>query len=313
MTQPHPIVLAHAFGERYELPLPLYLFVVGGALVVVLSFLLVLQRSPRAVDAPRVADVVPPTRLHPVAGGLALLVTALVALVGLTGNQETSENIAPTFFWVLLWIGVPLSCGLVGDWTRPVNPFATAARIGDGPRLRKALLARTEPLAWPARVGWWPAVALFALLVLGELVFNLHTTRPAFVGGVLLGYGVASFFLGLLFGRGWLERGEVFSGLFDAWGRLGWWRHGAPGRTGFAGGLDVPFEASAGRVVFVLLLLVSINFDGLLATPQWASYERRTLGTDTTGIDALRTGSLVGLVVVVLAVFAAFAWGSARA
>jgi uncharacterized membrane protein YwzB len=74
----------------------------------------------------------------------------------------------------------------------------------------------------------------------------------------------------------------------------------------------VPFDASASRVVFVLLLLVSINFDGLLATPQWASYERRSLGIDTQGIDLLRTSSLVVLVLVVLAVFMAFAVGSAR-
>jgi hypothetical protein len=58
---------------------------------------------------------------------------------------------------------------------------------------------------------------------------------------------------------------------------------------------------------------VSINFDGLLATPQWASYERRTLGTDPGGVDALRTGSLVVLVLVVLAVFLSFAYGTARA
>jgi hypothetical protein len=130
---------------------------------------------------------------------------------------------------------------------------------------------------------------------------------------MLVGYALACLFLGLLFGEGFLQRGEVFSGLYDAWGRLGFFRHGAPGRRGFAGGLDVPFEASLGRVVFVLLLLVSINFDGLLSTPQWASYERRTLGTDQSGIEALRSTSLVVLVLVVLAVFAAFAFGSARA
>jgi hypothetical protein len=314
MTRTGPIVLAHAFGERYELPLPLYLFVIGGALVVVLSFLLVLHRSPDEQAGPAaVADVVPAAPFRRLSGTLSILVTVLVAVVGLTGSQETAESIAPTFFWVLVWIGVPLSCGILGDWTRPVNPFANLARLGDDARVRKLVLARSKPLDWSVRLGWWPAVGLFVLLVLGELVFNLDTTKPAFVGGILLVYGVLSFFLGLLFGPAWPARGEVFSGLFDAWGRLGYWRHGAPGRQGFAGGLDVPFEASASRVVFVLLLLVSINFDGLLATPQWASYERRTLGTDPGGVDALRTGSLVVLVLVVLAVFLSFAYGTARA
>ena len=305
------MVLAHAFGARYELPIPLYLFVVGGALVVVLSFLLVLRTPGGSAPEVLADDAVPLRSFGPISGPVSILLTLLVAIVGLTGSQEIPENIAPEVFWVLVWIGVPLSCGLLGDWTRPFNAFANLGRLGDSARLRKVVLARNDALPW--RVGWWPAVVLFIFLVLGELVFNLHTTVPAFVGGALLAYGGLSFFLGLLFGPGWLARGEVFSGLFNAWGRLGLFRFGAPGRRRFAGGLDVPFEPSASRVVFVLLLLVSINFDGLLATPQWASYERRTLGINTSGIDILRTASLVVLVTAVLAVFAAFAVASARA
>ena len=305
------IPFAHAFGERYELPLPLWLFVVGGAAVVLLSFLLVLRRTTAPLPSEAPADVVPTGRAHPVAGALAVLVTLAVAVTGITGSQETSENIAPLFFWLGLWIVVPLTVGLLGDWSRPVNPFAAAARLGASPRLRTALLNRTEPLPW--RLAWWPAVALFVLLVLGELVFNVRSTQPSFVGGMLLGYLVACLFLGLLFGEGFLQKGEVLSGLYDAWGRLGFFRFGAPGRRGFAGGLDVPFEASPSRIVFVLLLLVSINFDGLLSTPQWSSYERRTLGTDTSGLELLRTASLAGLVLAVLALFAAFAFASARA
>ena len=303
---------AHTYGARADLPIPLYLFVVGGALVVVLSFLLVLRRGAAPdplLDAP---DTVPTRPFGLISGTLSILLTVGVALVGLAGTQEVAENVAPLFFWVFVWIVVPISCGLLGDWTQPVNPFANAARLGDSTGLRKLVLARTEPLEWSARLAWWPAVALFVLLVLGELVFNLHTTQPAFIGGVLLVYGVLSFFLGLLFGASWMERGEVYSGLFNAWGRLGFFRFRAPGRRGFAGGLDVPFEASASRIVFVLLLLVSINFDGLLATPQWAKYERQTYGTDTHAVELLRTLSLAVLVVVVLAVFLAFARQSAK-
>jgi hypothetical protein len=316
------IPLQHAFGERYELPLPLWLFVVGGAAVVLVSFLLVLRRTTKPLPTEPAPDLVPPARLHPVAGTLSVLVTLLVGWTGVTGMQETSENIAPLFFWVGLWIVVPLTAGLVGDWTRPVNPFATLARLGSSPQARRRVLNRSEPMPW--RAGWWPAVALFVALVLGELVFNAHTTTPAFVGWTILLYALACLFLGLLFGEGFLQRGEVLSGLWDAWGRLGYWRHGAPGRRGFAGGLDTPFDASPSRVVFVLLMLISINFDGLLSTPKWASYEDRVLSAGSVsrdasrecldgGCNALRVGSLVVLVLVVLAVFAAFAFASARA
>lgn len=307
------IVLAHTFGERYELPIPLYLFVVAGVAVVVASFLLVLRRPGAVTPAVQAADTVPRTDLNPVAALVSVAVLVGIAVVGLTGTQEVSDNLTPNVFWILLWIAVPLSCAVLGDWTRPVNPFAVLGRLGDSAGLRKAVLARRTPLAWPRWLGWWPALVLFVLLVLGELVFNDETVRPAFIGVGILVYGGLSWFLGLLLGPAWLERGEVFSALWNAWGRLGWFRFGAPGRRGFAGGLDVPFERTPSRVVFVLLLLVSINFDGLLATPQWGDYERRTYGGNTDAIDLLRTLSLVGLVVVVLSVFLGFALASARA
>jgi hypothetical protein len=314
MTRTGDIVLAHAFGERYELPVPLVLYLVGGAAVVVLSFVLLLRRTtpaPAVLAVPEAPDTVPPQPLRPLPALLSLAVTLFVVVVGLTGTQDPTYNLAAVGFWLVVWIGGPLSCGLLGDWTRPVNPFAVIARVGDDASLRKAVLARREPLEWPPGLGWWPAVVLFVLLVLGELVFQLDATKPAFVGSMLVLYLLASFFLGLLFGPGWLARGEVFSALFNAWGRLGYFRFGAPGRRGFAGGLDVPFEASPSRVVFVLLMLVSINFDGLIATPQYLDWERTTLGVASTDAKLLLTVSLVALVLVVLAVFGAFATLSA--
>ncbi len=303
-------VLAHTFGERYELPIPLYLFVLSGVAVVVLSFVLVLRRG-TAVPAETVApDVVPRGALSPVPALVSVAVTLLVAVVGLTGTQEKSANLAPTFFWILLWIAVPLTCGVLGDWTRSVNPFANLARLGDDAGLRKTVLARKKPLEWT--VGSWPAFGLFVLLVLGELVYNNDAVQPAFVGAVLIGYGIASLFLGLLFGPSWLERGEVFSALYNVWGRLGWWRFGAPGRQGFGGGLDVPAEATPSRVLFLLLLLISINFDGLLATPKWQDYERRTYGASAERLDVFRTLSLAAVVLITLLVFGAFAVASAR-
>jgi hypothetical protein len=113
-------------------------------------------------------------------------------------------------------------------------------------------------------------VLLYFLFASGELIFNGVTTTPAGTAQVILAYAILNVIMAWLFGpETWLRRGEVFSVLFATWGRLGFFRFGAPGRPGFLGGLTRPFEALVSRLTFVLLLLVSVSFDGLLATPLW--------------------------------------------
>jgi hypothetical protein len=308
------MVLAHAFGERYELPIPLLLFLGGGAAIVVVSFLLITPRKVAPGGGETSRDVAPVGPPHPVLGPLSVLVLAAPIACGLGGSQTIAENILPTLFWLITWIAVPLSCGLLGDWTRPVNPFAFLARLADRPGLRNTLLGSSDPVSW--RFGWWPAVVLFFLTASAELVFNLWATVPAHIALALLVYAVVSAACGLLFGEAWLERGEVFSVLFSTWGRLGYLRFGAPGRGGFGGGLDVPFEASTSRISFVLLLLVSVNFDGLLATPSWSRLEKRFpggLSTHATRLEGFRTLTFLLLAAAIAVLFGAFAVAASRA
>lgn len=308
------LLLAHAFGARYDLPIPLLLFVLGGALVVVVSFLLVFNRPVDAqASTAEPLDAPPSTQPSPLAGGLAVVLTAALAWIGLVGSQQVPENILPTVFWLLIWIAVPLSCGLVGDWTRPVNPFAALARLGATTPARKLILARVQPLPWPPAVGWWPAVTLFFLLACGELIFNLTATVPHVIALGLIVYGLVNILAGLLFGPAWLARGEVFTVLFATWGRLGFFRFGATGRRGFGGGLDAGFSSTPSRIGFVLLLLISVNFDGLLATPRWTRLERTTLGPSLTGLDGFRIATFLALTVAVTVLFGGFAYAAARA
>jgi hypothetical protein len=305
------MILAHAFGQRYDLPIPLVLFVVGGALVVVVSFLLVFRRAVPAPEDPDEYDGASTVTTGTGWGAAALVVLVLLVYCGFAGTQTVSDNILPTVFWLLVWIGVPLSCGLVGDWTRPVNPFGRLTRITDNRRLRRLVVARDEPLAWPRGLGWWPAATLFFLLASAELVFNLTATLPRVIATGLLVYAVVCAVAGLLFGTAWTERGEVFSVLFATWGRLGWFRFGAPGRRGFTGGLAAAFAPSASRIAFVLLLLISVNFDGLLATPRWDTFEKEHVRAGD--LDLFRIGAFVTLALVIAVVFGAFAQASARA
>ena len=267
-------VVAHAFGTRYDLPVPLWLFVLGGAAVVFVSFLVVLPTAvrPPTATGPPLRDRVTLRPAAPVRGVIAWLLIVALAVVGWIGSQAVAENILPTAFWLLVWIAVPVSCGLIGDWTRAVNPFAAVARAADRDSVRKLLLGTTRTLSWPDRLGYWPAVALFFGIACGELVYNGTATVPSFTATAIVVYLALSALMGLLTGRdAWIGRGEVFSVLWATWGRLGRWRFGAPGRRGFLGGLEAPFEPTVSRLTFVLLLLVSVSFDGLLSTPAWKS------------------------------------------
>lgn len=144
--------LAHAFGLRYELPLPLSLFILSGGAVVLLSFFWLSRRAPEL--PPAVADTPAETARNFWWGLLSLIALIGLIIIGMQGSQEVAENILPTAFWLLAWVVVPLSCGLIGNWTRPVNPFAFVASTAD--RLRGG-----ASRAWPASLGWWPAVILY--------------------------------------------------------------------------------------------------------------------------------------------------------
>jgi hypothetical protein len=310
------VVLAHAFGQRYELPIPLLLFVLGGAVVVIASFLLVFRQRVERHARPSLPDETHLQPLLPVWAAGSLLLLAALIVAGVVGSQEVPENVLPTTIWVLVWVAVPLSCGLLGDWTQAVNPFANLAKLTDSPRLRHVLLGGADPVGWPPRLGWWPAVALFFLGGLGELVFNLTLTVPRTIALTLLCYAVLCAFAGLVFGTPFVQRGEAFSAAFATWGRLGYYRFGAPGRRGFAGGLEVPFEPSVSRVTFVLLLLVSVSFDGLLSTPRWNQFERQvqdSIGAAPDRLEAFRTLTFAVMIVLIMAIFGAFAVAAARA
>lgn len=306
-------MLAHAFGKRYDLPVPLWLFVVGGALVVFVSFLLVLPTAVRPLTAtgPQLGDGIRPRLRAPVRSVIAWLVVAGVAVIGWSGSQVIAENILPTVFWLLIWIAVPVSCGLIGDWTRPVNAFAAVARLADRNSLRATLLGTTRRFEWPERLGFWPAAFLFFAVACGELVYNATATLPSVTATALAVYFVLNFIAGLLFGaEAWTTKGELFSVLWATWGRLGWWRFGAGGRRGFLGGLDAGFEPTPSRITFLFLLLTSVSFDGLLSTPAWKTFVVKLpsgLAPGTTPFLVFETAVFAALVGLAWLLFGAFA------
>jgi hypothetical protein len=297
---PVRLVPLHAFGARYDLPAPLYLFLLGAGAVVFVSFLLVL-RQPVTRQLPTGDDVPPVPKVPSWPGWLLVAVAVAMILGGLFGTQSTPDNIVVTAFWLVFWIAVPVSVAVVGNYWPYISPLNVVAR----------LVGTQGRLPWPKWLGYWPATIMFFLFACGELVFNGVTTTPAGTAQVMLAYGILNAIMAYLFGaETWLRRGEVFSVLFATWGRLGYFRFGAPGRRGFFGGLTRPFEPSISRLTFVLMLLVSVSFDGLLATPAWknlVSALPEASRPGSSGYTVLLVLVFAAMVVLIWVIFATFA------
>src|SRR5436305_12417978 len=135
----------HAFGARYDLRAPLYLFLIGAGAVVFVSFLLVLRRPVTRKEP--AGDDIPSVPQAASWRGWLMVVAAVVRIVGgLVGTQSTPDNIVVTAFWLVFWIAVPISIAVVGNYWPYISPLNVVAR----------LVGTRERREWPASWGYWP-------------------------------------------------------------------------------------------------------------------------------------------------------------
>ena len=260
---------AHAFAERYDLPLPLGFYLAGAGLAVALSFLgSFLLMRPGWQPALHVDIPVLPA-LARLASGLiravALGLLAVVIGIGAFGPISPTQNFATVFIWVIWWVGLALFTALVVDLWSTGNPFRTVI----GGILRVAGMGRRErPL--PAATGWLAVAGLLSIAWL-ELVSDWSEEPRTMVVLVTI-YAAALLAGAVLAGpRSWFEAADPLSRLF---GLLG---HAAP-IAARPGGIRLRLPASglAGMpvspagAVFIIFLIAIVLFDGLSETPFWA-------------------------------------------
>jgi hypothetical protein len=282
---------AHGFGQRYDLPLPLTLYLYGTAAVVAVSFVIVglFVRHPapgrgyprwNLLAHPFGRWIANPSLIQALRlVSLALFVVTVTA--GFLGDQNPYRNIAPTMVWIVAWVGLAYVSAFVGDVWVLINPWRTtfewAERLFGWIAGGRGLSVR---LPYPEALGVWPAVVLLLAFAWFELVYP-SASVPAQIAFAASVYSILTWAGMVAFGREtWLRHGEVFSVVFGTYARF------APteARSGpsgpelnlrpFGAGLLDPRMASPSMTAFVLLLLATVLFDGLLSTPEWASLER---------------------------------------
>jgi hypothetical protein len=296
-----PRILAHGIGGVQDLPVPRWLFFWGGAFVLVVSFVLlgVLWKTPQLTQRMRgrkVGDglsrfVLGPLRIVLQVLSVILFVEVLVA--ALFGTNDAFENFAPTWIYVVFWLGVPALSVVFGNVWRALSPWRAMADGFVWAWERSGREAR--PLAvYPERYGRYPAaVALFAFATLELAYWDPSSPRALALATALYSY-VALFGM-LAFGRDtWMYRGEGFAVLFAYLARMAPF-HSEEGRirfrwplAGLAGAERVP-----GSVLFVAVALGSVGFDGFSRTTPWQNLLARVETPYV--LDRPGTADLIGM------------------
>src|SRR6266851_640699 len=190
-----PQAQAHGFGARYDLPIPLSLYLTGAGLTVALSFamLALFMRSAPASDAYWRFNLTHTTCARLLGApvvllacrALAVALFLLVVAAGFFGIQSPLKNIAPAMVWAIWWVGMAYISALLGNLWALVNPLDTLfvsaealwARIRPGRKLSLAL-------RYPDTLGAWPAVVLFLVFIWMELVWE-HSDSPRYLASAM--------------------------------------------------------------------------------------------------------------------------------
>jgi hypothetical protein len=314
--------LAHGIGVVRDLPIPAAYFFVGAVVVLAASFVLLLylwrrpllERHAVGRTLPSgLAAVVLSRAVRAALGAVSVGLLALTLATALFGTTVELLNFAPTFVYVIFWLGVPLLSILFGNVWSVLSPWRAIADFTVWALELGGREARPV-LEWSGRLGRYPAaVALFSFVAL-----ELAHPQPAYPR--TLGIAVALYTYWALAGMAvygrdaWTRFGEGFAVAFALLARMAPFaaRDGSivvrwP-FTGLAGSDRIP-----GTLIFVAVLLGSTSFDGFSRSSTWvdlvadlrvelAGSSQRTVDLATT---FLNIGGLAFFVMAVLATYLA--------
>jgi hypothetical protein len=323
--------LAHGIGGVRDPVLPDWLMYYAGSLVLILSFVAlgVLWRRPllegRAEGRPlgeRWQRLILWPGWRIILGALSAGLLLVVWLAAFVGKPDAGDNLAPTFIWVIFWLGLVPLVVVFGNLWSVLSPWKA---VGDTVAWAWSKSGRSwEPAAvYPERLGRWPAAALLLAFATRELAYP-RAAEPRTLALAIVVYSWITWAGMLVYGRRtWVENGEAFHVYFGLFALIA--PFAVQERDGKRvvivrpplAGLTLP-QTQPGTVAFVLVMLGSVAFDGL-SRQQWWQDRLYNLESDYI-VDSPRTADLVatgfnflGLVAAVVAVGIVFliaVWGA---
>jgi hypothetical protein len=315
---------AHGIGGVRDLPVPLWLFYYGGAIVLIVSFIAlgILWRRPlleahaggRPLPAVLQRVILSPA-LRFVLGALGFFLLVIVAAAALFGTSVVDRNLAPAFVYVIFWLGLVPVVVLFGNVWSAVNPWRATADAYVW--LANRLGLRSAPFAdYPPIWGRWPATVLLFLWAALELAY-FEPANPRALAIAILFYSFYTWYGMAVFGRkAWLEGGEAFNVYFGLLARM------APFALRDNGSkreivIRPPLaelslrDSVPGTLAFVAVMLGSVTFDGFSRTSFWQDLRSDLVGPYVVSSPTLANTvstivNVAGLIVIVALVALAY-------
>ena len=267
---------AHAFGERYDLPAPLGYFVAGAAAAVALSFVVAavfMRRVPREPPGAGIVVALPPLipALRAACQLLSVVLLVMVVVAGLYGTRNPEMNLAPVLVWIVWWVGMSYVVACLGNVWAALDPWRALFEAVDALSRRLGFtrgISLDRP--YPQALGRWPAVVFLLLFVWIEVVYP-QAAVPSHVAWMALGWSAITLTGMVWFGpAAWRGNADVFAVYFGTLARFAPIDLAPDGRSILlrppGRGLIAAGGTSPGMVAFVLAMLATVMFDGLLGT-----------------------------------------------
>jgi hypothetical protein len=322
LTAASPSVLAHGLVQRADLPIPEEWFIRASAIVLAVSFVAlgVLWPKPK-LERPRWRPLPRPLgralcarSLRIACGTVGVLLLALTIASGYAGPRGAQQNFAPTFVYVLFWVGFAVASVLLGNVFRAFNPWLALGRA-----LEAVVRRDREPRPYPERLGYWPAVAGLLGFVWMELASTAGgEPNPRGIATAALVYTLVTLLAMARYGaEPWAERGEAFGVYFGLLSRISPFQ-ARDGRAGVQAPLSALAHVTprAGLVALLAVMIGSTTFDGFSQSATWRDDIEPELLTTFESISfalAPKLSATLGLVVAILAIAAFYVLGIAGA
>ncbi len=268
----------HAGERGFIMLLPTTFFIAAGTLAVLTSLIIVSSfpnKSQRKLFSfSKVLFNAEISSTISLASVFTLSLTILLVIAGFIGNSDPLKNPIGPIIWSWFWIGFVAVQVVLGNLWSVINPWNAVAAIGREFRI----LFSIEKRKYPIHLSYWPAVALLLCFFWFENI-SLSPYDPRVLSRVVAFYLVFNLYGLTIYGsKQWCNHVEIISIYFRLASLLSPLKWTVDNQRikitlVFPGASLVNAQAlPMSGIVFVLVTVAGITFDGGLRSFSWLGF-----------------------------------------